>query len=194
MRGGGAEPALASGSVRCDMARVWTRSLPVAAALCMASLLAAGCKRSFGPGGSGGGELIGTAHSGDAELRLKFRQGFVMLSVHDGAVDSIELPLSLRADVDQALRVLSDGMSSTQTPHEDAEQVLSRMNAGRPEMRVVARNHGGVRELALVVGNRADASPAPTAAFPLTPESTKAVEALLTKARERLTDRAPWQK
>ena len=134
---------------------------------------------------SGRANEIGRVRSGDTEFVVELTNGFARTSLKKGGESSLVVGLTSTADVDFMRKMIDTGMASTETPAEGAEVMVSKMNTGRPEARIVVATTGGKKAFRLVYSNRADAAPAPLFSFELTPQTLAGVEALLDKTRER---------
>lgn len=136
-------------------------------------VLIAGCHH-------GGANVVGTVHGGDTDFVVTWSGRNAEMFLRSDAGTSLSLSLLGKADVDQAIAMIETGLHAT--PAAAGPVVLARMNTGRPEARVVANG----AQLALEIGNRADAAPAPTFSIALTPVVAGEIEDVLRQSRERL--------
>ena len=93
-------------------------------------VVASGCTRQ-----GGGDEEVGSVRGDGAELVVTWHAPAARMFLRTSTGTSLVLPLVVKADVDQALRVIESGGRASPPDPSSGEVVLARMNTGRPEAR-----------------------------------------------------------
>ena len=131
------------------------------------------------------GEVVSS--SGTLVARVRNKHMIDLTIVHDGVI-SQSFPFGGKRDADMLL----ERLSSARVPPGTSElTVLSTMNAGWPEIRIVGLEEGGDSKLFLQIVRRDQGDPAPTrvGAFSVTTENRAALIALIHMVRDKLPEK-----